>query len=278
MNYTAHPRFGCIYVATNMVTGEQYVGQTITALSNRVHGHKAAAKNPKFKINFAIADYGFDKFSFFEVFIAFDRASLNYAEKQIIKDLAPIYNMSSGGAGGGDRIRSAGEKSILSEHMKINWADPLWRANTTAAITVTCQSEDAVVRGKKVGTLYGGRARWAGHVKKVRVAKERGVGMKAAWGNSVTRAKIMTGHRLACNTPEYKARLSAALTGRKMEQGAVLLAAKAKWKPLYCKELQCSFQSQKHAAEYFGVCTSAVSQAIANKGRVQYKYTLTRVA
>ena len=261
-----------------MVTGEQYVGQTITLLSSRVHGHKAAAKKPKFKINFAIANYGFDNFSFAEVFIAFDRAALNYAEKQVIKDLNPIYNMSSGGAGSSGRIRSAVERHNLSERMKVKWADPLWRAKTTAAVTASCQNEDAVTRGNKVGTLYGGRARWAGHVKKVRVAKERGVGMKAAWGNPVTRAKIMTGHRLACNTPEYKAKLSAALTGRKMEHGAVLLAAKAKWKPLYCKELLCSFQSQKHAAEYFGVCTSAVSQAIANKGRVQYKYTLTRVA
>tara|TARA_R110000868_G_scaffold8401_1_gene43708 strand:+ start:35 stop:820 length:786 start_codon:yes stop_codon:yes gene_type:complete len=261
-----------------MVTGEQYVGQTITLLSSRVHGHKAAAKKPKFKINFAIANYGFDNFSFAEVFIAFDRAALNYAEKQVIKDLNPIYNMSSGGAGSSGRIRSAGEKSILSEHMKIKWADPLWRANTTAAITASCQNEDAVIRGKKVGTLYGGRARWAGYAKKVRVAKERGVGMKAAWGNPVTRAKITAGIVLAFNKPEVRARCSLSAIGRKHSIVSVEKIARTKWKPLYCKELQCSFQSQKHAAEYFGVCTSAVSQAIANKGRVQYKYTLTRVA
>lgn len=261
-----------------MVTGEQYVGQTITALSSRMHGHKAAAKNPKFKINFAMAEYGFDNFSFAEVFTAFDRASLNYAEKQVIKDLAPIYNMSSGGAGGGDRIRSAAEKQVLSEHMKLKWADPLWRAKTTAAVTTACQSEDAVVRGRAVGTLYGGRFRWAGHVKKVRVAKERGVGMKAAWENPVTRAKIMAGLTLSNSKPEVKARRSFSAIGRKHSVVSVEKIARSKWKPVFCKEMQVSFLSQKYASEYLGVRSSTIAESIKRKGKVGGQYTLVRVA
>ena len=261
-----------------MVTGEQYVGQTITALSSRVHGHKTAAKNPKFKINFAIAEYGFDNFSFTEVFTAFDRASLNYAEKQVIKDLSPIYNMSSGGAGGGDRIRSAAEKQVLSEHMKLKWADPLWRAKTTAAVTAACQSKDAVARGRAVGTIYGGRFRWAGHVKKVRVAKERGVGMKAAWGNPVTRAKIMAGLALSNSRLEVKTRRSLASIGRKQSVSVVEKIARAKWKPVFCKEMQVSFLSQKHAAEYLGVRASTIAESIKRKGKVGGQYTLARVA
>jgi len=277
MNYSL-TRFGSIYVATNVATGGQYVGQTVKKLSVRVNAHRIDAKKPKFKINHAINAYGFSSFIFEEVFVAFDKCALDTTERLFIKTLQPEYNMTAGGSGATARKTSAEECLRRSISAKARWGNPIWRENTTMAIQAACQTPESVARGRIVGTMFGGKSRWKGHVKKIKLPKVIGEGMAIAWKDPAIRAKIMTGHRLACNTPEYKAKLSAALTGRKMEQKSVLSAAKAKWKPLYCKELQCSFRSQKQAAEYFNVCTSAVSQAIANKGRVQYKYTLTRVA
>jgi len=271
-------RYGSVYVARNMTTGDCYVGQTIKPMSYRVGAHKSSAKNPKTKFGSALADFGFAQFVFSELFVAFNRDALNEAEKHFIEDLRPVYNSTIGGAGVPGRMVSAATREKHRAAMRKCWADPLWRAKTTAAITAVCQSEDAVVRGRTVGTLYGGRFRWAGHMKKVRVAKERGVGMKAAWENPVTRAKITAGIVLAYTKPEVRARCSLSAIGRKHSIASVEKIARSKWKPVFCREMQTSFLSQKHAAEYFGVGESAIANAVANKGRVQYKYTLARVA
>tara|TARA_R110000868_G_C10325555_1_gene713616 strand:+ start:321 stop:497 length:177 start_codon:yes stop_codon:yes gene_type:complete len=47
MNYA---RFGSIYVATNMVTEEQYVGQTQQPLKTRVYAHMISALRLKGKV------------------------------------------------------------------------------------------------------------------------------------------------------------------------------------------------------------------------------------
>jgi hypothetical protein len=57
-----------------------------------------------------------------------------------------------------------------------------------------------------------------------------------------------------------------------------MLVAQAKWKPVYCPELQCSFQSQKAAAEFFGVLRTSVCNAVKQKGKVAGKFTLEMVA
>jgi group I intron endonuclease len=77
-------------------------------------------------------------------------------------------------------------------------------------------------------------------------------------------------------TPAFRAKLSAAHLGRKWPRSAVDKTARSKWKPVYCKELEVSFLSQKYAAEHLNVLTTSVSNAIKNKGKVA-NVTLIRV-
>jgi len=54
-------------------------------------------------------------------------------------------------------------------------------------------------------------------------------------------------------------------------------AAKLKWKPVYCPQIQCSFLSRKFAAEYLGVLKTSISNAIKQKGMVANMYTMESV-
>ena len=277
MNYPL-TRFGSIYVATNVVTGGQYVGQTVKKLSVRVNAHRIDAQKPKFKINHAIHKYGFESFVFEEVFIAFDKHTLDEIERLFIKTLRPKYNMTAGGSGAAARKTSAEECLRRSIAAKARWGNPVWKENTTRAIQSACRTPENIARGKLVGTMFGGKSRWAGYVKKVKPTKVRGEGMMLAWENPAIREKIMAGLALSNSRPEVKTRRSLASIGRKQSVSVVEKIARAKWKPVFCKEMQVSFLSQKHAAEYLGVRASTIAESIKRKGKVGGQYTLARVA
>lgn len=86
------------------------------------------------------------------------------------------------------------------------------------------------------------------------------------------------GLRAAMAKPEVKEKRRVASVGRKMPVEAIENSARAKWKPVYCQELEVSFLSQKYAAEYLGALKSSVCAAIKNKGKVSKQFTLVRVA
>jgi hypothetical protein len=65
--------------------------------------------------------------------------------------------------------------------------------------------------------------------------------------------------------------------GRKHPKEEVQRTAKARWKPVYCKELEVSFLNQKYASEYLGFAKSTITEAIKRKGKVADKFTLIRV-
>ena len=77
--------------------------------------------------------------------------------------------------------------------------------------------------------------------------------------------------------PVIRSKWGKANIGRKKSQDDIAKTAKAKWKPVYCKELAISFLNQKYAADFFGTVAGNISQLIANKGKVKNKYTLVRV-
>lgn len=270
--------YGCIYLATNNITGEQYVGQTRQKFATRVYAHKISALKPKFKINHAIAQYGFENFTFVQVFIAFDQYSLNDVEKTIIADLKPAYNMTKGGAGMPGFV-SDSLKAKRSELAKKRWADPAWRERAIIGIRTSCQTDEFAQKSKE--RLKGknlAAVRWKNHVKKSLEPKDVAQTIRESWKDPIIRAKRIEGLRRALSTPEAKERLSNTMRGRKMSAEAVQKAAKAKHKPLYCQELQCTFLSQKHAAEYFQLGHTAITEALKRKGKVKKQYTLVRVA
>lgn len=92
-----------------------------------------------------------------------------------------------------------------------------------------------------------------------------------------TKKKMSESIKKAFQDPIVKARLSASLMGRTMAREAIFKSAKAKWKPVYCRELAVTFLNQKYAAEYLATSKANISQLTDSKGKVHGKYTLVRV-
>lgn len=238
-------RYGSIYVVTNTATGEQYVGQTRQKAARRwkCHVNTAHSKTaPKYRLAQAILEYGKDAFDFSEVFSAFDAETLDTVEVGLIAELTSAYNITKGGAGHRGVITSKEVCLARSERLKKQWSDPDWRAAQIEKLHQMAKSPEAVERGRRVAAL-GIAARWANHIKKPKPAP---------------RVKVHKPHR----DP---------VLGR-------VRAAQAKWKPVYCPELACSFLCGAYAAETLGVGRSTVTEAIKRKGRVLHKYTLEMVA
>ena len=269
--------YGVVYVATNSVTGEQYVGQTRQKFKVRVKAHEVSARNPKFVFHKAINKFSFAAFSFEEVFYAFDKPALDDAEKQIIKYLNPAYNMTKGGSGMPGPVNYK-TRLKRSEDAKRRWADPEWRAKTITSIREASKSEDFIQACKQNAKSRNLAAiRWAGHIKQQPVKKDVSQAIKNSWADPVVRAKRVAGLKKALNTPEARDKLSKASKGRLHSKPILEKIAKAKHKPVYCKELGCTFLSQKHAAEHFGVRRTTITESIKRKGKVHRQYTLVRV-
>jgi len=239
-------RYGSVYLVTNTVTREQYVGQTRQKSLRRWKTHINTANSSvakKYKLASAINIFGKDNFSFQEVFVAFDADALNKAEIDWIKDINPAYNITKGGAGHKGVKYSEEVCKARSERLKRQWADPEWRGKQVANLKEIFNTPEARERGKKLIKFNGGAIRWAGHAKKEKAPKKEKV------------VKLKRDPKV----------------GREN-------SARAKWKPLYCPELQCSFLSQKAAGEFLGVKRTTLTMAIKRKGKVLNTYTLETVA
>jgi len=89
---------GCIYVVTNTVNGDQYVGLTSKPMSYRWSEHKTGARSGR-KSHFysALRKYGLDAFQIQEFVSVLDRENLSAVEQAVIKQLHPVYNQTNGG-------------------------------------------------------------------------------------------------------------------------------------------------------------------------------------
>lgn len=97
--------YGVIYVATCIVNGKQYVGQTKEDPANYWKIHLQRARNGKKKVFYsAIRKHGTDSFVFEVIFVAFDKLTLDLAEDYFIIEWGTMtphgYNMKGGGATG----------------------------------------------------------------------------------------------------------------------------------------------------------------------------------
>lgn len=276
-------RYGSIYLLTNRHTKEQYVGQTIKSVDQRWYAHCVSAKTPKFPIAHNIALHGKDAFDVKEVFVAFSKPALNWAEQTLISELQPVLNKTKGGAGS-PRSKTPEECARLSEAAKRRWENPEWRARTVAslksAVRPTVPYEVLRDRGKAVCAK-----RWANHVKKPRIANgtdartaQRADITARTWQNPEVRDRRIVNIRNANQRSEVKAKKALASTGRVMSRDTIEKIARAKWKPIYCPELQVTFLSQKHAAEFLGVLKTSVCNAVKMKGKVSKQFTLLMVA
>lgn len=95
---------GCVYVATNLVNGKQYVGLTTKTIEVRRKEHEWYANRPNDPhhqaFQSALAKYGFDNFSWDVVFEGEDLSDLRKEEtRQIVERRSSTigYNLSDGG-------------------------------------------------------------------------------------------------------------------------------------------------------------------------------------
>jgi hypothetical protein len=269
--------WGVVYIATNLITGEQYVGQTKQPPHVRFRAHEVSSRNPKTKFHRAVADTQYKNFCFEVVASAPTREGLNATEKTVIAQYSPTYNSTCGGAGR-PRTVSDIERARLSEAAKKRWSNPVWRETTVASIRKAASDSCYADYGRRVGkTGAGAKARWADHNKLEKQPKDRSASITASWLNPETRAKRIAGSIEASKRPEVIARRIATSTGRKLSAKAIAASAKAKCKPVYCPELQISFLSRSAAASYIGVGKTAVSEAMRHNRKIAGAFTLREV-
>jgi len=77
---------GIIYKATNIITGQGYIGQTILTINKRKNTHKRDASDGSTMLfHQAIRDYGFDSFSWETLCECSSKDELNKTEEQMIE-------------------------------------------------------------------------------------------------------------------------------------------------------------------------------------------------
>lgn len=235
--------YGSVYVVTHTATGKQYVGQTRQKVGKRWEAHyrTALCKTARqTKFSKFLAEETPAAFTVDEVFVAFDAAGLNAAEIQLIAELTPCLNTTSGGAGHRGVVASPDVRRRRSEAARARWANPEWKVMVVAKLRAANSNDEARQRLRAI-QRDAVAARWAGHVKAV---------------------------------PEPK--LPRPLKPRKQKLGRSEVA-RLKWKPVYCPELQTTFLCGKYAAEYLGVLRTSVANAVKSKGKLLHKYSLEMV-
>ena len=146
--------FGSIYVVTNTVTGERYVGQTRRAFRQRWAGHVYSANSSRYTkglLSSAMRQYGIEQFVAEEVFFVGSKMDLDWAEKYFIAELKPEYNKTAGGAGGvrttpysqseiEKRSRSAADmwkrpeiRTAITTKIKQKYLDPVYKEHIRSA-------------------------------------------------------------------------------------------------------------------------------------------------
>lgn len=273
-------RYGSIYTITNTTTGDQYVGQTRQLALRRWRSHINTANSsaaPKYKIAKAINEYGPEAFIFEEIFSAFSPTALNDVEIEFIAALAPKYNTTKGGAGHRGVTPSKELCQARADGLKQRWADPVWREKQRAKLKAAAQTPEAKARGENLARLR--QAQLLGREPKVKPPqKNLSEILRRSWEVPEIRAARIAGLKRAAQTPEARKRRSDFMRSLVLPKHTLERIARARWKPVYCPELQCSFLSHKAASEFLGVLRTSVTNAIKQKGRVAGKYTLEKVA
>ena len=95
--------YGLIYVVTNLNSGKQYVGQTVSTLKARWKGHCNGKKGIGILVD-AIKKYGRESFSMVQIDVGYSRSELDEKEIFHIARLCTLkaqggYNIKEGGGG-----------------------------------------------------------------------------------------------------------------------------------------------------------------------------------
>ncbi len=91
-----------IYKATNILTGDLYIGKTIKSLKDRKKDHNYESNNPKTYFHRAFKKYKPENFTWEVIFECLDKEEMNQMEKFFIANYRAtnnLYNLTKGGDG-----------------------------------------------------------------------------------------------------------------------------------------------------------------------------------
>jgi len=84
---------GRIYVITNTLTGEEYIGATQFTIKRRWSKHKRRARELRSPLHRAMRQHGLSAFHIQHIASCLDITQLHLLESDIIKDRKPAYNV-----------------------------------------------------------------------------------------------------------------------------------------------------------------------------------------
>lgn len=107
-----------IYKITNIITGEEYVGQSVD-IKKRWYEHKRKLNNATHSLKISFKKFGIDKFEFIVLELC-EQESLNERETHWINKLKPVFNSFKGG---GYTRREISHETLekLSTKAKAQW-------------------------------------------------------------------------------------------------------------------------------------------------------------
>jgi group I intron endonuclease len=231
-------KYGVVYVVTNTETGKQYVGLTTVGLARRWANHVTHARAPKTRLHKAIAKYGAAAFCVAEYASAVKKELLAQLEKDVIVQLAPAYNQTSGGeVTFGRKYDDATKERIrLSNTGKKRTAEQRER-NRQQKLAWFAQHPER--RGAVATQLAEARSR-------VDVEKRK----KAA--GDAARNRVWS--------EESRAKLRAACMGRRYSEEVISKMAESKKRKIRCDTTGVVYSCRTEAAELTGVSERSIQR------------------
>jgi len=245
---------GCIYVVTNTVNGDQYVGLTSKPMSYRWSEHKTGARSGR-KSHFysAIRKYGLDAFQIQEFVSVLDRESLSAVEQAVIKQLHPVYNQTNGG-----------EFTFGKKHTPES-IERMRQKNTGKKRTPEQRALNSAIGKELWATSEEYRKNCLSALEKARANCNAEKRIEAA-------RKANTGRQWS---DESRAKLSASCMGRKYGPEIIARMAATKRKAVKCNETGEVFSCREEAAEKTGVSDRTIFRDVRGENRKPARGRLT---
>jgi len=248
---------GYIYVATNTITGDQYVGLTTKTVARRWSEHKTSAViGKKTHLYAAIRKYGPEAFEVITFVTVLNRDALPVIERQVIQDLHPRYNQTNGGEvtfgrkyddatkerirqGSLGKKRTSEQNAANSRRAKERWKNsPEYREKAMAALAKAHANKN--------------------ESKRIEACREY-------WRNNKM-------------SDESRAKLSAACMGRRYGPEIIERMRASKCKAVKCNETGVVYTCREEAAKATGISKRTIFRDVSNeqrkpaKGRVTFSY------
>jgi len=239
-------RAGVIYVATNIHTGDQYVGLTIKTTEERRKQHlRNARRGLRTYFYSAIRKYGEEAFIFEDYVSVFDRMDLSGLEQQIIKELQARYNQTNGGEVTFGRKYNDEVKERIRQGSLGKKRTPEQNA-VNRQLAKARWDNDPVFREQCLAGAAKGRAN-IDQAKRIEAVRAAQLGKK--WSD------------------EARAKLSASCMGRRYGPDVIERMAVTKRKAVKCNETGEIFSCREEAAEKTGISCRTIFRDVRGENR-----------